>query len=110
MALQLERTREQAILRATGVTPMQLFRLISLQTGMMGLLAGLLSLPLGWLMSEVLIEVINRRSFGWSITTQLPPSALIEAMLLAMTAALLAGLYPAWRMSRVEPALALREE
>ena len=110
MALQLERTREQAILRATGVTPAQLFRLISMQTGLMGLFAGLLSLPLGWLMSEVLIEVINRRSFGWSITAQLPASALVEALLLAMSAALLAGLYPAWRMSRVEPALALREE
>ena len=110
MALQLERRREQAILRATGVTRSQLFGLISLQTGMMGLMAGLFSIPMGWLMSEVLIDVINRRSFGWSIAAQLPVSALFEALLLAMSAALLAGLFPAWRMSRVEPALALREE
>ncbi len=110
MALQLERTREQAVLRATGATPTQLFRLTLLQTGLMGLYAGLLSLPLGWLMSEVLIEVINRRSFGWSIMTQLPPVALIEALLLALGAALLAGIYPAWRMGRVQLAMALREE
>ncbi len=52
MALQLERTREQAIMRATGVTPGQLSRLTLLQTGLMGLYAGLFSLPLGWLMSQ----------------------------------------------------------
>lgn len=110
MALQLERTRELAVLRATGVTPGQLSRYILLQTGVMGFYAGLLSLPLGWFMSEVLIEVINRRAFGWSIMTQLPPTSLLEAMLLAVSAALLAGIYPAWRMGRVSPALALREE
>ncbi len=110
MALQLERGREQAILRATGATTGQLSRYILMQTGIMGLYAGVLSLPLGWMMSEVLIDVINRRSFGWSILTQIPPSALAEALLLALGSALLAGLYPAWRMTRVQPALALREE
>ncbi len=110
MALQLERTREQAVLRATGVTPGQLSRLTLLQTSLMGLYAGLFALPLGWLMSEVLIEVINRRAFGWSITTLLPVDAVVEALLLAVGAALLAGLYPAWRMGRTSLALALREE
>lgn len=110
MALQLERSREQAVLRATGTTPAQLAALTLLQTGLMGLYAGLLSLPLGWLMSKVLIEVINRRAFGWSIETLLPAAAAPEALLLALSAALLAGLYPAWRMRRVQPALALREE
>ena len=110
MALQLEAAREQAVLRATGVTPAQLLRLILLQTGVMGLLAGLLSLPLGGLMSGLLIDVINKRSFGWSIATSLPTTALPETLLLAVFAALLAGLYPAWRMSRVRPGLALREE
>jgi putative ABC transport system permease protein len=110
MALQLERTREQAVLRATGVTPGQLSLLTLAQTGLMGLYAGVLSLPLGWLMSKVLIDVINRRAFGWSIQTQLPPAAAPEALALALAAALLAGLYPAWRMRRVQPALALRAE
>ena len=35
-------------LRATGVTPGQLFALVLMQTGLMGLLAGLLALPIGW--------------------------------------------------------------
>lgn len=110
MALQLERAREHAILRATGVTPRELFAVVSLETGLLGLAAGLLALPLGLVMAEILIGVINRRSFGWSMQTVVPGGVLVEALLIALSAALLAGLYPAWRISRSSPAAALREE
>lgn len=110
MALQLERTRELAVLRATGITPRQLWGMVSTQTGLMGLTAGLLALPLGLLMSSVLIDVINTRSFGWSMQTTIPWHTLGEALLIALGAALLAGIYPAWRMARTPPAAALREE
>ena len=110
MALQLERAREHAVLRATGVTPGQLFGMVGAQTGLMGLAAGLLALPLGLGMAQVLIHVINRRAFGWSIETVVAPGLLVEAVALAVGAALLAGLYPAWRMARTPPAAALREE
>jgi len=110
MALELERTREFAILRATGITPAQLWRMIGTQTGLMGLIAALLALPLGLLISTVLIEVINTRSFGWSIEMLIPWHVIGEAIALALGAALLAGVYPAWRMARTSPAAALREE
>jgi len=110
LALQLERSREHATLRALGVTPGQLTGLVSLECGLMGLVAGLLSLPLGWLMGQLLIHVVNKRSFGWSMQSLLPAGALGEALVLATTAALLAGLYPAWRLALAPPAVALREE
>lgn len=110
MALQLERAREHAVLRATGVTPGQLFAMVSAQTGLMGLAAGLAAVPLGLGMSQVLIQVINRRAFGWSMETVVGPGLLAEAVMLALLAALLAGVYPAWRMARTAPAAALREE
>jgi putative ABC transport system permease protein len=110
LALQLERRREHAVLRATGMEPGQLRTLIAGETALMGLLAGVLALPLGWLMAEILIQVINLRSFGWSIGSVLPPVILLEAVLLALVAALLAGLYPAWRIGRMPLAQALREE
>ncbi len=103
MAIQLEQRRDHAVLRATGVTPGQLFALVLMQTGLMGLIAGLLALPIGWLMSEMLIHVINLRAFGWSMESLFPLPVLGEAMLLSLTAALLAGLYPAYRMARVPP-------
>ena len=110
MAMQIERSRELAVLRATGLTPQQLWRLITGETGLIGLTAGLLALPLGILQALVLILVINRRSFGWSMQIAIDPMILLEALGLALVAAILAGVYPAWRMARTTPALALREE
>jgi putative ABC transport system permease protein len=110
MAMLLEQERERAILRASGVTRGQLLGLVGLQTGLMGLMAGLLALPLGLAMGRVLIQVINLRSFGWSLQPLTPPGVFADAVLLALAAALLAGLLPAWRSTRIQPASALREE
>ncbi len=110
MALQLERSHELAVLRATGFTPMQIWGLVTLQTGFMGFCAGLLALPVGLALALLLIHVINRRAFGWSMETLVMPGVLIQALILAVVAALIAGFYPGLRMARVSPADALREE
>lgn len=110
MALQLERARELGILRANGLTPSQVRGLVTTQTGLMGLVAGLLAAPLGVLLATLLIHVINKRSFGWTLFMDVSPGILLQAILLALAAALLAGLYPALKMSRSSPAWALREE
>lgn len=110
MALQLERARELAVLRANGLTPRQVWGVVLTQTGLMGLLAGLLAVPVGVATAWMLVYVINQRSFGWSMPLTLEPRLLVEAVTGAVLAALLAGLYPAWKMSRTPPALALRDE
>lgn len=110
MALQLERARELAILRATGLTPPQVWRYVTLQTGLMGLISGILAVPLGIVLAAVLVFVINKRSFGWTLQLELTPEVLLQALVLALVAAVLAGLYPAWKMSKANPAHALREE
>jgi putative ABC transport system permease protein len=110
MALQLERARELGVLRANGLTPGQVWHLVTSQTGLLGLAAGLLSLPVGLALAAIMIFVINRRSFGWTIRMEVDPMILLGALALALGAALLAGIYPAWKMARTSPALALREE
>jgi len=110
MAIQLERIREFGILRANGLTPRQLWAMVILQTGVMGFIAGLLSIPIGNIIAWVLIHVINRRSFGWTIHFQFMPDLVLQAMLLALFAAILAGIYPAFKLANTSPALALREE
>ena len=110
MALQLERTRELGVLRACGLTPGQLWQLVTQQTGLMGLAAGLLSLPVGILMAAIMIFIINRRSFGWSLEMEISPVSLVQAVLVAGFSALLAGAYPAWKMASTSPAESLREE
>jgi putative ABC transport system permease protein len=110
MALALERAREIAVLRAQGLTPLQVWQLVQTQTGVMGLIAGLLSVPVGIAMALVLILVINVRSFGWSMDVHVDPVILLQSVALAMAAALIAGIYPAYRMATISPAGALRED
>lgn len=110
LALHLERAREFAIIRASGATRLQIMQVVLLQTLVMGLFAGLLALPLGWFMSEILVKVINVRSFGWTMHSLLPPGAIGETLFLACLSALLAGAYPAWRLSRADIAGQLRDD
>jgi putative ABC transport system permease protein len=110
MALQLERSREIAVLRANGMSVGQVWGYVSLQTGGMGLLAGILSVPLGSILALLLIHVINRRSFGWTLEVSIDPADMVYTILLATAAAILAGLYPSWVMSRINPSSALRYE
>jgi putative ABC transport system permease protein len=109
-ALQLERAREFGLMRAQGMTPAQLWRLVVTQTGLIGLAAGLLAIPMGLVLSLVMVFVINKRSFGWTLDLLVGPEILVQAVLLGTAAALLAGLYPAWRMASTSPAVALRGE
>lgn len=110
LALALEKQRELGILRSIGMTVAQVRKLVLLETGLMGSVAGLLALPTGYILALILIYIINRRSFGWTLQMQNDPIPFIQAMLIAVTAALLAGLYPALRMAQVSPSEALRSE
>ncbi len=110
LALHLERAREFAILRASGATRRRIMGVVMTQTALMGLMAGALALPLGWLMSEILIKVINVRSFGWSMQSMMPIGAIPETLFMATLSAILAGLYPAYRLSRSAIAAQLRDD
>ncbi len=110
MALELERRREHAIMRASGMTRGQLILLILVQTSILGIVAGLFAIPLGLIMGDLLIEVINLRSFGWSMEMHIAPWPLISGVLLAWLAAFLAGIYPAFQSANAQPAAALRAE
>jgi putative ABC transport system permease protein len=110
MSMQLERARELGMLRATGMTISQLWQLTLLETGLMGGTAGLLAMPVGWILAWILIFIINRRSFGWTLQMDLEPSYFLQAFAVAVVAALLAGIYPSLRLSRMVIADAVREE
>ncbi|MBK6770264.1 MAG: hypothetical protein IPG72_14900 [Ardenticatenales bacterium] len=90
----------------------QVIRLALTQTGLLGLVAGVLSWPAGLTLALILIYVINRRSFGWTIQTHIDPMIFARALVLAVSAALLAGLAPPGASSacRSPPACARSED
>src|SRR5262249_24965778 len=110
MALLVERTRELATLQALGLTPAQLAGLTLLETGLMGAAAGILSLPTGTLLAIVLVDVINVRSFGWTMRLVLEPSVYAQAPVVGLLAAPPAGIYPRGRLLRRPVAAGLRQE
>lgn len=110
MALALERTRETGIYRALGFTRAGVAALLIAESAFIGLISGLLALPCGLMLARVLVDVVNRRSFGWSMPLSTEPARLLEGVLIAVIAATLAALLPAWRLTRLGPAAALRDE
>ncbi|HRA20059.1 MAG TPA: FtsX-like permease family protein [Anaerolineae bacterium] len=110
LSLQLSRARELATLRAMGLTQGQMTALSLLETSLMGLAAGLFSWPTGLALALLLIRVVNRRSFGWTIQPQVNAAPFLTALALALGAALVAGLWSALALRRLPIARVLREE
>lgn len=110
LAIELDRGRETAIFRALGLTPRQIGILSLTQTGLLGMAAGLLAVPLGIVMAVLLVFIINQRSFGWSMDLLVQPAPLLLGVAVAIAAALLAGIYPAARAGRRSVSTQLREE
>lgn len=110
LALQLERLREYAMLRASGLHRKELASLILGQSALLGLYAAIFAIPYGILTADRLIHVINRRSFGWSMDGTIDPAIFPQALLLGVVAATIASIYPAMKSGRRDIAAALREE
>ena len=91
----VERQREFATFRAIGGSRRQVQGLVvreSLCLGFLGLGLGLLC---GLMLATLLISVINKQSFGWTIHMTVPSKTILEAFLVAGITGLLAGYLPA---------------
>ena len=110
MALQLERGKEYAVLRALGLTRGQIAGLISGESLLIGLVAGCVAIPTGLLMAWVLIQSVQRRAFGWTMPFSVDSALLLQTLLVGLLAAGLAAIYPAWRSAQRDPAPQLRED
>ena len=109
-ALVLERRRETGILRYLGLTAGGVRRMVYVEATLVGALGGLIGIVAGVLLSLLLIFVINRQAFGWLIELHMPYDFLVQAFVLVVTAALIAGVFPAGVAARMKTAEAVRTE
>ena len=110
LALVLDRRRELGLLRYLGASGGQMRGIILMEAALLGLLALLLGVVLGVALSLLLVFVVNKQSFGWTIQFH-PPFALLGlALLLVWCVTVLAGLYPARVASRLNPIEVVHEE
>jgi putative ABC transport system permease protein len=106
----LERQRELAVIRAIGGTRQQIGRIVLWDSGLLGMAGIVLGVIAGLLLSVLLIHVINKQSFGWSITFQLSPLVLLKAIVVALLTTILAGYGPARRAANLPMAESLQYE
>lgn len=94
ISLAIERKREFATLQELGLTRRQVARTVALEAVLLsgaGIVVGtVLSVALG----ALLIYVINKQSFGWTLAFVVPPFQLV----LAAVAVLIVGAITAWRI------------
>jgi putative ABC transport system permease protein len=94
MSIQFEREHEFNVLRAIGFSPRRLAALIMTETSLVGTAAGIAAIPTGIGLAALLVYVINRRSFGWTMELTLHPAPIVSGFALAAAAAVLAGIVP----------------
>jgi putative ABC transport system permease protein len=110
LALVIDRRRELGLLRFLGAAKGQVRKLILVEAGLLGLLANFAGLALGFALSLILIYVINKQSFGWTIRFHWPVEVLLGALTVVYGATVLAGLYPAQVAVRLNPLEVVHEE
>jgi putative ABC transport system permease protein len=102
LALVLDRRRELGLLRYLGASTGQIRGMILTEAAFLGLFAAILGLALGFSLSLLLIFVVNKQSFGWTIQFYPPWGLLGAALLLIWCVTVLAGLYPARVAARLK--------
>jgi len=110
LVLVIDRRRELGLLHFLGAAKNQIRKLILVEAGLLGLLANIAGLLLGFALSLVLIFVINKQSFGWTIRFHWPVEILLAALTIVYVATVLAGLYPAQVAVRLNPIEVVHEE
>lgn len=106
----IDRRRELGLLRFLGASVSQVRKIIFLEAGLIGLLATIAGLALGVVLSLLLIFVINKQSFGWTIRLHWPVTVLLPALMVVFLATVLSGFYPARIAARLNPIEVMHEE
>jgi putative ABC transport system permease protein len=110
ISIVMDRRREFGVLRYLGGTSAQIRKLILFEAGLIGILANVLGLALGYVLSLVLVYVINKQSFGWTIQFHWPVEVLVGSLSVVYVATVLAGLFPARLAVRLDPMEVVHEE
>jgi putative ABC transport system permease protein len=110
LALVIDRRREFGLLSFLGASQPQVRRIVLFEAGLLGFMANVAGVVLGFLLSLLLIFVINKQSFGWTIQFHWPVTVLLSGLSIVYVATVIAGIYPARVATRLVPIEVIHEE
>ena len=102
----MERIVDFGVMRANGWTRRNILGLVTAESSLLGVLSGLVASVFAFSGIELLNYLLTR----FELKLDLTPALVAESIFTAIVIATLAGLYPAWRASRMTPMDAIRNE
>lgn len=104
LTLATMRVPQLAPVWAVGMTRKRIGRLELARAVLLAALTSLLALPLGLALAWALLAIVNVAAFGWKLPMYVFPVDYVKLFGFGMLAALLAALWPSYRLSRTPPA------
>ncbi|MCU8160380.1 FtsX-like permease family protein [Vibrio vulnificus] len=109
LAGEMSRQKNISILRCLGVSGKELIILGGLQLFVFGVISALIAVPLGMALATLVVDIVIKQSFGWSLQLQIDVIEYGETILWAMIAIMLAGALPVIRLVKNTPMKSLRD-
>jgi putative ABC transport system permease protein len=106
----LARRREFGMLRHLGLTRRQIAGMLAAEGGLLALLGGLAGLASGAAISLVLVYVVNRQSFNWSIELHWPVTLLACLTAVLVLLGILTAIVSGREAMGMGPVRAVRED
>ncbi|MBL8956480.1 MAG: FtsX-like permease family protein [Myxococcaceae bacterium] len=110
LAAVLDRTREIGLLRAVGAARKHIVRLFAGEAALIGLTGGVIGSLSGYVLGYIVTKVVGVEATGWDFAYIFPLKLAVQMLLAATACAIIAGLYPARRASRLDVVEALAYE
>ena len=102
----LKRAPEVGVRRAIGASRMQIFSQHLVEVGLIGFCGGVLGLAWAWAALSLLASKFDLTES----LAQLDQSMWLIAPVIAVSAAIIAGIYPAWRICSTNPSIYLKSQ
>ncbi len=109
LAGEISRQRHSAMLRCLGMSGKEMILTGCLQLTVFGLIAIVIAMPLGMMLAKLVVDIIIRQSFGWTLELQFIPSSYLYTSLLAIISLVIAGAIPVIRLAKNTPIKLLRD-
>ncbi|RYU71178.1 FtsX-like permease family protein [Aliivibrio finisterrensis] len=106
---EVSRQRQTALLRCLGLSGKELILLGGLQLLTIGLFTILIALPLGIILSQLLIDIVMKYAFGWTMQINYFPMEYVMTFAWTLLALTVAGAATVWRVTRRQAIISLRE-